>query len=391
MSDNTSGNTTTFGFGGTDSVQDKQNTTTPDKPSEESKVTPPIKETAKSHTQEVDEALNEPYVDHRTITIALARNYSKYREANRTALPRRVDYIGGCVTSSRTLSANEAELKAYFPRLIGLSFNNEGFINAVKKYLNNIQIKVPDIGKEFNISFRYNHKKDYNRIAAQEEAIENEYRLADRNNIVALRKALAHKLNKINELESSKCLYGEPVNIEDYLMYRHCLLYSDIAKDMALINSDPSIRFYFKDNKKEEEKLRRFRLEVNKAKANYVQCIGDPDLFNAVYIQYCNINNLPVMPSLREDQMQKEIKLDEFSRSEPIKFNKLVTNRDVKLMGTIEQLIARGELIRSQYNQQITDTDGNFIGANMSEAIAWFKNVDNTSVVEVLHNKLKNI
>ena len=54
-------------------------------------------------------------------------------------------------------------------------------------------------------------------------------------------------------------------------------------------------------------------------------------------------------------------------------------------------LIARGELIRTQYNQNITSPDGDFIGANMSEAIAWFKNTENSSVVNAYINKLKNI
>ena len=60
-------------------------------------------------------------------------------------------------------------------------------------------------------------------------------------------------------------------------------------------------------------------------------------------------------------------------------------------MANIEMLIARGELVRSQYNQNITTSEGDFIGANMGEAIAWFKNPDNTSVVNAYMNKLKNI
>ena len=71
------------------------------------------------------------------------------------------------------------------------------------------------------------------------------------------------------------------------LNYISLELFNDIAKDMALINESPSIRFYFKDDQKEQEKLRRFRLEVNKAKQNFVACIADNTLFEAMYIQYC--------------------------------------------------------------------------------------------------------
>ena len=185
--------------------------------------------------------------------------------------------------------------------------------------------------------------------------------------------------------------YGYPINVDDYLMYRHCLLYNDIAKDVALINSDPSIRFYFKDDQKEADKLKKFRLEVNKAKANYVACLADDNLFDAIYIQYCVLNNLPIMSSLAMNRLDKEIKLDKFSTDEPAKFNKIFNNKDIKLMATIETLIARGELIRLQYNQNITTAEGEFIGANIGEAVAWFKDPNNTSVVNSYYNKLKNI
>ena len=132
-------------------------------------------------------------------------------------------------------------------------------------------------------------------------------------------------------------------------------------------------------------------MEVNKAKANYVACLADNVLFDAVYTQYCVLNNLPVISSLAENRLDREIKLDKFSANEPIKFNKIFNNKDIKLVATIEMLIARGELIRTQYNQNITSPDGDFIGANMGEAIAWFKNTENSSVVNAYMNKLKNI
>ena len=91
------------------------------------------------------------------------------------------------------------------------------------------------------------------------------------------------------------------------------------------------------------------------------------------------------------NRLDKEIKLDKFSTDEPAKFNKIFNNKDIKLMATIETLIARGELIRLQYNQNITTAEGEFIGANIGEAVAWFKDPNNTSVVNSYYNKLKNI
>lgn len=334
--------------------------------------------------------LDKEYIDKRSITIALVHNYSLYRRANSKVMPKRRDFIGSSIRSSRTLTANASEVNTYFPKLIGLSPNNENFITRVKQYLNNIQIPINELGKKFDISFHYNHYADYKKIKREEEKIEERYRLANKQNIKDLRKALNTKIEAINELESSKHKLGYPVNIEDYLMYRHCLLFGEIAKDTALINSDPSIRFYFKDDKKEAEAQRKLRLEINKAKSNYVTMLGDDELFNAIYSQYCVYSGKPVIMSSLADRIDKEAELDKFSTNEPIKFNKFFNDSDIRIKAIVEILIERGEFIKSQYNQNITTQDGEFIGSNIKEVVAWFKNPNNKDIVNAYINKIKN-
>lgn len=334
--------------------------------------------------------LEDEYTDKKSVSIALVQSYSLYRKVNSKVLPKRVDYIGGSVTASRILSANKKEVETYFPNLIGISPNNDKFVTEVKIWLGNIRIAVDELGKTFNTSFHYYKKKDYIAFAERMEKIEEDYAKVNRNDLEALKKALDIKIAQINQLESEKCAYGYPINIEEYLMYRHCLLYKDIAKDLAFINSDNNIRFYFKDDAKEAERNQKFHEQVNKAVSNYVRVIADNVMFDAVYIQYCLLNNLPIISSLAQSTIDKETSLMDFSRKEPVKFNKICTNPNVKLMAEIELLIARGELIRSEYNQQISTQEGVVIGANMNEAVAWFKQVENTSAVNAYRAKLKN-
>ena len=338
---------------------------------------------------EEDSELDMPYTDVRSVTIALVKNYSDFRRANERVMPKKTDYIGSSITSSRVLSSSKGEIEAYMPAIIGLASNNDNFVTRVKQYFNNIQIPVSELGKTFDISFRYDTKRDYYKIKAKEDAINAEYDSVPRQNLTKLREALKDKINKLNELESTKYKIGYPKNVEDYLMYRHCLLYNDIAKDIAFINGDKNIRFYFKDNKKEAEKAQRQRLEINKAKANYLSCLNDDDLFEAVFIGYCVASGMPVLTSLALDDTEKQDRLDKFSTEQPSKFNKIFSNKDIKLAGTIETLIARGELIRLPNNQNILSSTGEFIGANMGEAINWFKNPENSAAVTAFYNKLK--
>lgn len=340
---------------------------------------------------ESTEDVNEPYVYRNSVTIALVRNYSLYRKKNDKSMPKRKDYIGSSVSSSKILSSNKLEVETYFPNIVGLSPNDKDFVTRVKQHLNNIKVPIDEIGKSFDISFHYHHKKDYYKILHQENEIERDFARVNRQDLKALKAAIKEKCLRLNDLEASKCTLGYPINMEDYLIYRHCLLYNDVAKDMALINSDPNVRFYFKDDAKEADKLRKYRLEVNKAKTNYVACLADSELFDAVYISYCASLGLPVLQSLVEDRLDREIKLDKFSTEEPIKFNAIFNNKDVKLVAVIERLIAHGELVRPQYNQNITSVDGEFIGSNMKEAVIWFKDPKNAAMVSAYYNRLKNL
>ena len=341
--------------------------------------------------EQKQEELDKPFTYKRSITVSLIQNYSLYRKANDKVLPKKRDYIGSSIRSSQVLASNRAEVEAYFPQLLGISVNNENFVTRLKQYLNNIQVPVNELGVTFDCSFRFNHKRDYFAFKAREEEIEMAYKKANKQSTKDLRAALAIKINDLNNLESEQYAVGSPVNITDYILYRHCLLYRDIAKDTALINCDPFVRFYLKDDAKDKERQQKLRQEINNAKRNYIEVIGDDEMFDAVYIQYCAVAGLPIVNSLLSERMDKENQLDKFSTSEPVKFNSIVKDRDLRIKSLIELLIARGEFVRSQFNQNITTQDGEFIGANMKEAIAWAKNPENENVLAAFKNKLKYI
>lgn len=341
--------------------------------------------------EQKQEELDKPFTYKRSITVSLIQNYSLYRKANDKVLPKKRDYIGSSIRSSQVLASNRAEVEAYFPQLLGISVNNENFVTRLKQYLNNIQVPVNELGVTFDCSFRFNHKRDYFAFKAREEEIEMAYKKANKQSTKDLRAALAIKINDLNNLESEQYAVGSPVNITDYILYRHCLLYRDIAKDTALINCDPFVRFYLKDDAKDKERQQKLRQEINNAKRNYIEVIGDDEVFDAVYIQYCVVAGLPIVNSLLSERIDKESQLDKFSTSEPVKFNSIVKDRDLRIKSLIELLIARGEFVRSQFNQNITTQDGEFIGANMKEAIAWAKNPENENVLAAFKNKLKYI
>lgn len=336
-----------------------------------------------------DEDLDKEYLDKRTVTISLVHNYSNYRKVNMKVLGQRKETIGSSITSCRVLSSNKGEVEAYFPALIGLSPNNPDFITRVKGWLSNIQFVVNDNDAVLDISFLYNKKSDYLAFKKREDAIDAEYAKTDRANTTSIKEAVKRRIDDLNTLESEKYKVGRPVNLQDYLMYRHCLLYRDVAKDAALINSDSSLRFYIKDEAKEAEKQKKLTQEKMTAMRNFIELNGTEQKFNAVYVAMVAARNENVAEAILKDRSEKTTALMDFVNTNPDRFNKLFSDKNVITKAFIETLIVRGELVRAEYNQQISAVDGTFIGSNMNEAVAFFNNPEHKDMRDTYENKLK--
>ena len=348
------------------------------------------KEENEVKTSYTKEELEAPYTEVKKITIKPVQNFSAYRNANNNVLGNKKQVIGSCIRSSRILSSNRDEVNAYFPELIGLSSSHPDFISRVKAYLNNIQFTVNNIGSEINASFSYNHFSDYLKIKAEEDKLLKEREKANRNDSSALADTVDEWCIKQNTLEASKHQYGRPVDINQYLLYRHCLLYKDVAKDISLINADKSLRFYIEDNEREAERKKKMIQERQLAMRNFIALDASDNKRDAVYIQVLLFNKENVGMALSKSKEEKIDALMKFVNEYPDKFNKFFNDKTVELKSIIEQLILRGELQRAEYNQQISTAEGKFIGSNISEAIAYFNNPDNKAEIEMYKNKLKN-
>lgn len=335
--------------------------------------------------------LEAEYIDKRQIIIASVLNYSAYRRINMAALGKPRNTIGSSVNSVRKLMANKGEVEHYFPELVGVASNNPEFITRVKNYLNNIFFDVRDTERTIDVSFRYRHKKDYLAIHKAEEKIWETYNAVDRSNTAKLYEAAVIRDNDLFMLESKKYQYGDPLNLEQYILYRHCLNYPDVAKDEAFINSNANLRFYIKDKNKEEARKNKLIKEQQTALKHLVELQASPSKTNAVYVEYCIYSGISLSDGLSKTGLVQSKELMDFATTNPRKFNEFVNDKNLLDKAFIETLITRGELVRSDFNQQISTPDGEFIGANINEAISYFKNPNNAGLKTKLENKLKLI
>ena len=333
--------------------------------------------------------LEAEYIDKRQIIIASVLNYSAYRRINMAALGKPRNTIGSSVNSVRKLMSNKGEVEHYFPELVGVASNNPEFITRVKNYLNNIFFDVRDTERTIDVSFRYRHKKDYLAIHKKEEKIWETYNSVDRSNMAKLYEAAVIRDNDLFNLESTKYQYGDPINLEQYILYRHCLNYPDVAKDEAFINSNANLRFYIKDKNKEEVRKNKLIKEQQAALRHLVELQASPVKTNAVYVEYCIYSGISLSDGLSKTALIQSKELMDFATINPRKFNEFVNDKNLLNKAFIETLIVRGELVRAEFNQQISTADGTFIGSNMNEAVAYFNNPNNKDIKAVYENKLK--
>ena len=329
--------------------------------------------------------LDEEYTEVKKVIIASIARVSAYRAINSLAIGKPKTVIGSSINSTRKLIANKGEVEAYYPELVGMSANNPDFITTVKRYLSNIQIVV-DGQKELDASFVYHHKKDYLDIKSKLDAVEAKYNSSNKTE-----KDASLRNDEINRIESTKYKYGYPINYAEYIAYRHCLLYSEVAKDTSFIGGNPNLRFYIKDVAKEKERQKKLLISRKKAMTNFIEVNASPDKMTAIYVAYLTYKHRNIAIGLANDVSVREQELINFVNEDPNKFNSFVEDKNIQVKCFVELCIARGELVRSELNQQISTPDGQFIGENMNAAVAYFNNPNNAAIKTQLENKMKLI
>ena len=350
-----------------------------------------LKETYTEALKEKD-GLDKEFKEVRKIKIGLTADItvgSVYRQINRQYIQDRHDSIGGSINSARMLASNAEEMAAYMPAIVGCSANDTKFQERVSRWFQNISIPVPMDGYEFNCDFRWRRKEDYLKYAIKEQTIIEAYENADKSTAKLLKEAINNYVIELNALESTRYRYGRPDNIEHYIAFRHCLFYPDVAKDTQVIHFNPRIRFYIRDEQREQNRAKRLRIQSNKARRNYLDLLDDAEKFKAMFVCYCASTGTDVITSLNLDESIKEKMLDDYAIREPEKFNKMFNNNNLTTQALIEELIAKGELVRSEVNQTILTPEAAFIGSNMKEAIAYFNNPENAQFRKGLEIKVQ--
>ena len=362
--------------------------------------------------------------DNKIIYIKVRKLNSAYAIANKKRLAEvQINRkIGSSVSSVNKMLANSEEQANIMGDIISISPKSAEWNKSLKDYWDGFAYDIPETGKDLEVGFVYdinaldkahyivninknisdakdklNTDKDLKAyIDVRLERVKDNFNktigtLGEIKDVQLRQKrqddAYKVKYDSIQLLESERFKVGRPINAFEYILYRYCMIYGDVANEEGLVSKSPKIRFYL-NSEEDIKKGKRAKSKTNRNRIKLlVDVIDSVDSMENLLYAMGESDNIPT----NDDDLYEYI--EKLSVSRETDFIAAASNPDLSLIGSIEKYISSGVLTRTFGSQVIfnpTDMESP-IGNTMEEAIVYFKNQANKAIVSELKTKYKNL
>jgi len=258
----------------------------------------------------------------------------------------------------------------YLPDIIGISPNDNEWRRAAKAYWNNISVSIPadgtTIGKlqgkvlNFTIAFKTeSNKKDFETVLTFDE--------------------------KVRFAKKGLVLEG----VEDYILWRYCLVYGKVANSYKDIRKSPKILFYLY-SKETETKVEHnaFKLRV-KANNLFTQILMKDNIIDSVLLMF--EQDLQTF----ETKADKHLALEALIKVKPSAFITFMEDGNLEIKATIKKAVD-SHIIHCPSN---TDSyyygEGNEVclGTTLTDAVIYWKSEEkiNKEIVNAIKARLNQI
>ena len=361
-------------------------------------------------------------INNKKIWIYWRNSDSSYSAANSKVLVEPPRKIGSSISSVSRMLANSEEQKVLMADIISISPTSPEWHKLLKAYWDSISEEIPESGRLLNIGFVYditsidtaeyvksinaNIKSEKDKLATDEDLkdfveskildIDKDFskriKLLDnikneREHNAALNEAYKIKYDSIIKVESEHYKFGRPIDNADYMLYRYCLVYRDVANEKDLATKSPNIRFYLHS----EESIKRYKQQVVDFERNrmtsYLSVIQSVSkVENVLYA-------MGFGATIPSDDRDKYIMLDEKSKQNVSKFIAISNDKNLETLGLIEKYIKYGIIRRLDGSQVVVDASDPsvIIGNNVDEVVTWFKLDSNKGAISEYSSKYKNL
>jgi len=289
--------------------------------------------------------------------------------------------LGGSQSAINKMLACGDESKLLMPSLLGLSPNSPNWDTRIKQYWNDLSVEVIQVGKELEIGFNYN-LNDISRekyLKEFKELVKSKFKTD-----ITTDEELYKFIGKVNVEETEKYKYATPISIEDYLLWRYCLVHREVANNIEDVDKSGAIRFYmYSEAEKTQAKIKMYEL-TNLAMKKYLEVIASAELIDALlYVYQDKLTGL--------DAVTKATMVQNHMNTDPKKFLALSSDTALTTKALIEKYISYGILKRLASTSIVVDaSDPEFVlGNTLDEVIAFFNSTDANSKTHLNEFEIK--
>lgn len=332
--------------------------------------------------------------------------------------------IGSSRSAVNKMIANSEEQASIMKDIINVSPTSSSWNEELANYWNSLSVDISETGKELEVGFTYDissiDKQTYITKINSGISVEKDKLISDAdlekyietriNNIIdsfksrletasnikdpvlrdkQMDEAYKLKYDQLVDIESERFKVGKPIEPFDYMLYRWCLIYRDVANEKSLMSKSPKIRFYLhsKDDIKKEVKAKQTN-ERNRIKLLVKVTESIDSMENLIYAMGESGN----VKDMNDDTAVYEF-VEKLSKLREEDFIVTANDPDLNIIGEIEKYISVGILTRTLGSKVIYNplSDETPIGGNVQEAVMYFKNKANAGVISDFKTKYKNL
>jgi hypothetical protein len=164
-----------------------------------------------------------------------------------------------------------------------------------------------------------------------------------------------------------------PVNVEDFVIYRHALYHPFTGADEIEAKANPLKKYYIEDGAKLVRQQREAVEEIDKAMQDYYTIKQTPKKVEMV---------LTLMGKNIEPGEDPIVELSKIVKQQPSLFHKVANDADLQVKYELRTLVANGvlDLVKGRFIR--TDT-AESLGTEL-QTVAWFKAKENSKDVTIL-------
>ena len=330
-------------------------------------------------------------VVNRKVEIIWKYNPDTFSKINMDILGETHRKIGSSVSAVNKMLGYPDMLRALMPQILGLdpSSRDVNWDARVKYYWDSLSVDIPSGGKKIEAGFQFDlddlTRERHIKEVVEKHKITTDKQLADF--------VMGFTNDKPNVPEGYRWKYGNPINVEEYLLWRYILNYRHVANNIKDANKSPNIRFYLHTEEERQRAEKQKRKLKTEAMTKYVAFInkGSVDSIDDLIAVFSPDSIIDIVKG--KDLEEKQVMIMDLVTNDPARFLSLITDKNVSTKAKIERFLAFGVLKKLSGTTVIVESadPSVVIGNNIDEAIAFFNNTKNNAKIDELTGKYKSL